>query len=175
MRLITGLFVGVSLVVAAPALAQAQAGISVGANVIDASGAPVGTVTAIKGDNIVVKTDKHEAALPKSGFAVSDGKVYFGMSQAQLNEAIEKSHAAAQASVAAGATVKGAAGTEIGKIESVTDTDVVIALPSGKKIQIGKSGVRGNADGTVTTGLTAEQVDAAVQGSAAAAPAPKAK
>jgi preprotein translocase subunit YajC len=165
MRLITGLFVGACIAVAAPALAEGPVTISVGAQVLDANGGAVGTVTALQGDNVVVKTDKHQAALPKTSFAVSDGKVYFGMTQAQLNAEIEKSTAAAEASVAAGATVRGAAGTEIGKIESVTDTDVVIVLPSGKKIQIGRTGARGNADGTVTVGLTAEQIDAAVKGS----------
>jgi preprotein translocase subunit YajC len=163
MRLISGLFVGVSIALAAPAppaLAQAQGAVTVGMHVTDANGGAVGTVTAIQGDNVVVKTDKHEAALPKTSFAVSEGKLLFGMTQAQLDAEIEKSVAAAQASIAAGATVKGLSGAELGKIDSVTDSGIVIALPSGKKIQVAKTGVRGNADGTVTVGLTAEQLDA---------------
>jgi len=169
MRLIPGLLVGAALTLAAPpapALAQA---ITVGMQVSDAKGGAVGTVTAVEGDNIKVKTDKHEALLPKASFAVSEGKAFFGMTQAELNAAIEKTLDAANASVAAGATVKGAAGTEIGKIDSLTDTDVVIALSSGKKIQIAKTGVRGNPDGTVTVGLTAEQIEAATKGSDSAA------
>jgi preprotein translocase subunit YajC len=171
MRLISGLIAGAALALAAPAFAQA---ITVGMQVTDAKGGPVGTVTAVQGDNIQVKTDKHEAMLPKASFAVSEGKAFFGMTQAELDAAIEKTMDAANASVAAGATVKGAAGTEIGKIDSVTDSDVVIALPSGKKIQIAKTGVRGNADGTVTVGLTAEQIEAATKGGESAA-APKGK
>ena len=50
---------------AAPAQAQA---ITVGMQVTDTAGAPVGTVTAIQGDNLVVKTDKHEALLPRTSF-----------------------------------------------------------------------------------------------------------
>jgi preprotein translocase subunit YajC len=168
-----GIFVGAALALAvpvSPVLAQAQAAITVGMAVTDANGGAVGTVTAIQGDNIQVKTDKHEALLPKASFAVSEGKAFFGMTQAELNAAIEKTLDAANAAVAAGASVKGVGGAEIGKIDSVTDTDVVIALASGKKIQIAKSGVRGNPDGTVTVGLTAEQIEAATQGGNTNAP-----
>ena len=144
-----------TLIVATPAGAQ-----SVGMQIVDTTGAPVGTVTALSGNNLQVKTDKHEVMLPKSSFRVDNGKLRFAMTQAQLNAEIEKSVAAAAASIAAGATVKGLQGTEIGKIDSVTDTDVIIALTSGSKIQVARAGVRGNADGTVTAGLTADQLKA---------------
>lgn len=167
MRLISGFSFGVSLAVASPLLAQAPAGPAVGMQVVDTNGGAVGTVQALKGDNVLVKTDKHEALLPKSSFALSDGKLYFAMTQAQLNAEIEKHVAAAQASVAAGATVKGLSGAELGKIDSVSNDAVVIALPSGKKVELNKSGVRGNADGSMTIGLTAEQLEAQVQGATA--------
>lgn len=144
-----------TLIVATPAGAQ-----SVGMQIVDTTGAPVGTVTALSGNNLQVKTDKHEVMLPKSSFRVDNGKLRFAMTQAQLNAEIEKSVAAAAASITAGATVKGLQGTEIGKIDSVTDTDVIIALTSGSKIQVARAGVRGNADGTVTAGLTADQLKA---------------
>ncbi len=166
MRLISRLAVGTALalaVPAAPVLAQAPQAITVGMQVTDVSGGPVGTVTSIQGDNLLVKTDKHEALLPKAGFTPNAGKLLFGMTQAELNAAIEKSLDAAQASVVAGATVEGLAGTKIGKIDSVTESDVVIALSSGKKVQVARTGVRGNLDGTVTVGLTSEQLDAQVQ------------
>jgi preprotein translocase subunit YajC len=167
MRLIPVFTAFSALALSAPALAQA---IAPGMQVTDPSGGAVGTVKAVQGDNLLVSTGTHEVLLPKASFTAQEGKLYFGMTQAQLNAEIEKSKAAADAAIAAGATVKGAQGNEIGKIETVTDTDVVIALPSGKKIQIARKGVRGNADGTVTTGLTAEQVSAATGG---AADAPK--
>ena len=144
-----------TLLVAVPAGAQ-----SVGMQIVDPTGAPVGTVTALSGNNLQVKTDKHEVMLPKASFRLGTGKLHFAMTQAQLNAEIEKSVAAAEASVTAGATVKGLQGTEIGKIDSVTDTDVVIALTSGSKIQVARKGVRGNADGSVTVGLTADQLKA---------------
>ena len=170
MRLMTSIYVGVALALAAPAAPALAQAISVGMQVTDANGGPVGIVTAVQGDNLQVKTDKHEALLPKSGFTVDGNKLLFGMTQAELDAAIEKSLDAAKASLAVGATVKGVGGTEIGKIESLTDTDVVIALPSGKKVQIAKTGARGNPDGTVTVGLTAEQIEAQTQGGTEAAP-----
>jgi hypothetical protein len=109
MRPILGTFGAIALASAVPAVAQTAAP-AVGMQIVDTAGAPVGTVTGISGDNVQIKTDKHEALLPKSSFAVSDGKLYFGMTQAQLDAEIEKGQSAAEASVVAGATVKGLAG-----------------------------------------------------------------
>lgn len=160
MRLILGTIAALALAASAVPAAAQTAAPAVGMQIVDTAGAPVGTVTGINGDNVEIKTDKHQALLPKASFAVSDGKAYFGMTQSQLNAEIEKSQAAAGASVVAGATVKGLQGNEIGKIDSVTDKDVIIALTSGSKIQVARMGVRGNADGTVTVGLTADQLKA---------------
>jgi hypothetical protein len=167
MRLILSKFA--ALVLAAPAVpASAQAAPAVGMQIVDTVGAAVGTVTAIKGDNLQVKTDKHDALLPKSSFTEHNGKLLFGMTQAQLDAQIESSVASAQAAVAAGATVNGAAGTALGKIEAVENGQVTISLTSGKRIQVPSSALRGNPDGTVAIGYTAEQLEALVNGSAAA-------
>jgi preprotein translocase subunit YajC len=160
MRLLSVIAGFSALALSAPALAQA---IAPGMQVTDASGGAVGTVKAVQGDNLLVNTGKHEALLPKASFSATGGKLLFGMTQAQLDAEIEKSQAAAAASVAAGATVKGLQGAEIGKIDTVSDSAVVIALPAGNKIQVARNAVRGNADGTVTVGLTAEQLAAPSQ------------
>jgi hypothetical protein len=165
MRLMLGTFTALGLALAAPlapAAAQAQAGIMVGMQVTDSAGGAVGSVAAVKGDNLLIKTDKHEVLLPKTSFTANAGKLLFGMTQAQLNAEIEKSLAAANASIAAGAVVKGASGAEVGKIEIVEGGNVTIALQSGTKIQVPEKAVRGNADGTVTNGYTAEQLEALV-------------
>jgi len=167
MRLILGTIAALAL--AAPTIpAFAQAAPAVGMQIVDTAGAPVGTVTAIKGDNLQVKTDKHEALLPKTSFTVDKGKLLFGMSQAQLDSSIEASTAAAQASIVAGATVNGAGGTVLGKIETIDNGQVTIALLAGKKIQVPSAALRGNPDGTVAIGYTAEQLDALVNVPAAA-------
>jgi len=163
MRLILGTFAALGVALATPAAAQ-----SVGMQVVDTAGAPVGTVTDVNGDNIQVKTDKHEALLPKASFTLNNGKLLFGLTQAQLNSKIEESAAASAKAIVAGATLNGSTGATLGKIEAVENGQVTISLDSGKRIQIPVSGLRGNADGTVTIGYTAEQLQALVSGSAAA-------
>ena len=156
---------------AAPAFAQASAGIAVGMPVTDAQGGAVGVISAIKGDNVMVRTDKHEALLPASSFRNDNGKLLFGMTRAQLNAEIEKGLAAAQASLAAGATVVGLQGTPVGVIESISEQNATIKLASGRTVTVPLTGLRGNPNGSVTLGLTAAQLEAAVgqEGSAEAA------
>ena len=167
MRLIVGTLAAAALFVAAPAVAQAQAGINVGMQVTDASGGAVGTVTAIQGTNLLIKTDKHEALLPKASFTPANGKLLIGMTQAQLDAQIEQSLAAANAAIAAGATVKGTAGAPVGTIDAVADGKATITLQDGKKIAVPQAGLRGNADGSVTIGYSAEQLEAMLQGASA--------
>lgn len=175
MRLILASIIPFSLALAAPlapAAAQAQAAINVGMPVVDSAGAPVGSVAGLDGENIMIKTDKHEALLPKASFTVDGAKLLFGMTQAQLNAEIEKTVAASDAAIVAGATVKGASGAAVGVVDAVAADSVTIKLASGQKIQIARSGVRGNADGTVVIGLSAEQLEAQVHAATASAPAP---
>ena len=80
------------------------------------------------------------------------------MTQAQLDAEIEKELAAADAAIKAGATVKGAGGSAVGTIEAVADGNGHDRLQDGKKMKLPRAGVRGNADGTVTIGYTAEQL-----------------
>lgn len=152
-----------------PAFAQAPAAIVPGMQVTDAAGGAVGTVSAVNGDNLVIKTDKHEVALPKSSFTAAEGKLLFGMTQAQLNAEVEKSLAAAEAAVTAGATVKGLQGTAIGTIDAADADTVTIKTQSGQLVRVGRSSVRGNPDGSVTVGLTAEQLEAQLGSAPAAA------
>ena len=169
MRVIVGTLtaagIGLAALIPPQAQAQGQAGVTVGMQVTDAAGGTVGTVTAIKGDNIQVKTDKHDALLPRSSFTVANGKLLFGMTQAQLDAEIEKSLTAANSAIVAGATVNGAGGAKVGTIDAVADGNVTITLEDGKKIAVPQEGLRGNVDGTVTIGYTAAQLEALVQNS----------
>jgi hypothetical protein len=136
--------------------------------IVDTAGSPVGTVTAIRGDNVQIKTDKHDALLPKASFRVDQGKLVFGMTQAQLDAQIEAAAAASEKAIVAGATVNGSAGTAVGKVDAVDNGQVTITLTSGKRIAVPISGLRGNADGTVTIGYTADQIEALTGGGTAA-------
>ena len=147
---------------AAPALAQAA-----GTQVVDTGGGAVGTVVRVDGDNIVIKTDKHEVALPKTSFTPHEGKLLFGMTQAQLNAATEKSLAEAAAAIAPGATVTGSGGAVLGTIDAVDTEFVTIKLQSGTMVRIPRSGVAAG-NGEVVIGLTAEELEAQSAGSASA-------
>jgi preprotein translocase subunit YajC len=151
----------------APALAQAAAAsIAPGMQVVDTNGGTVGAVTAVKGDLITVKTDKHEVALPKTSFTPTDGKLLFGMTQAQLNAEAEKTKAQADAALTAGASVKGSGGAAVGTIDAVDAEFVTIKLQSGALVRVPRSGVAAGSDG-VTIGLTAEELQAQVGATAA--------
>jgi preprotein translocase subunit YajC len=168
MRLILGTLTAVGIAMASPAVAQAQAGIMPGMQVTDSSGGAVGMVAAVKGDNLLVRTNKHEVMLPKTSFTVAKGKLLFGMTQAQLDAEVEKGMAAANAAIVAGATVKGVGGSQLGTIDTVADGQVTITLQDGKKIAVAQEGLRGNPDGTVTIGYSAAQLEALVQSEAPA-------
>ena len=162
MRLTFGTFAALGVALGLPiSPVSAQA---IGMQIVDSSGAPVGTVTAIQGANIQIRTDKHDALLPKASFTADNGKLLFGLSQAQLDSKIEDAAAASQKAIAAGATVNGSAGSPVGKIDAVEGANVTITLASGKKIQVPSTGLRGNADGTVSIGYTGAQLDALVAG-----------
>jgi hypothetical protein len=128
---------------ATPALAQAS-----GTQVVDTSGAAVGTVVRLDGAN-------------KTSFTPNEGKLLFGMTQAQLNAEVEKSLAEAAAAVAPGATVKGSGGTVVGTIEAVEADLVTIKLQSGNLVRIPRSGVAGS-NGEVVIGMTAQELEAQV-------------
>lgn len=164
MRLKFGKTLAVALALASPAGLSALHAQAVGMQVVDTSGAPVGTVTAIRGDNVQIKTDKHDALLPKTSFRVDQGKLVFGMTQAQLDTQIEAAAAASEKAIVAGATVNGSGGAAVGKIDAVDNGQVTITLTSGKRIGVPISGLRGNSDGTVTIGYTAEQIEALTSG-----------
>lgn len=143
-----------------PALAQ-----TAGTPVVDTKGGAVGSVVRVDGNNIVIKTDKHEVALPKTSFTASDGKLYFGMSQAELNAATEKSLAEAAASIAPGAAVKGSDGAAAGTIEAVDAETVTIKLASGSLVRVPRTGVAAG-NGEVVVGLTAQELEAGAAPSA---------
>lgn len=140
-------------------LAQTASEISPGTQVFDPAGGIVGTVTAVQGDTIIIKTDRLEAKLPSSSFTTAKGKLWFGMTQAQLNAATEQAVAQATASLKPGATVKGTGGAVVGTLEAIDDQFATIKLQSGKLVKIPRIGIVGSADGAVI-GLTVAQLDA---------------
>jgi preprotein translocase subunit YajC len=150
-------FASAALALAAPSYAQADA-FTVGAQVLDPSGNSVGTITAVNGDVVTVKTDKLDATLGKGSFAQQDGKLYIGNTQAELNALVEQTNAAAAASLAVGAPVKDSGGAAVGTIEAIDAEFVTVKLASGKSVRIPRSGIAGSANGAVV-GLTAADLE----------------
>jgi hypothetical protein len=147
----------------APANAQDSGGFAIGTQVVDTSSNPVGTVIAVNGDVVTVKTDKLEAQLGKASFAQQGGKLYIGNTQAELNALVEQEKLAAEASLGVGKPVKGAQGVEVGTIEAIDADYVTLKLTSGKSVRIPRSGIAGSANGAVI-GMTAADIEAAAGG-----------
>ena len=166
MKTITSSLAFVSLALAMPLTSAAAQ--TPGMQVVDTSGGAVGSVVSVDGDNVVINTGKHQVALPKASFTAHEGKLLFGMTQAQLNAETEKSLAAAAASIAAGATVKGTGGAVVGTIDAVDAETVTIKLQSGSLIRVPRSGVAAGGDGVVV-GLTAAELEAQASASTTAA------
>lgn len=140
----------------APA-ASAQAPISPGMQVVDPAGNPVGAVTAVQGGNLVVKTDRHEVQLPATSFTPNEGKLLFGMTRDQLNAATDQALAAANATIAVGAEVRGTGGEAAGTIDAIDTETVTLKLTSGELVRLPRKAVAGTPDGPVL-GVSAEEL-----------------
>jgi preprotein translocase subunit YajC len=141
----------------------AAAAVTAGATVKDTAGGEVGTIVRVEGDQLILKTDKHEVRLPVASFTATDSGALFAMTRDQLNAEVDKALAAANAQIVAGATVKGADGAALGTIEAVDSQFVTLKLASGTSVRLPRAAVTGGADGPVTS-LTAEQLEAAAKG-----------
>ena len=146
---------------AVQASAQATgAAIAPGMQVVDTSGGTVGSVIAIKDNILTIKTDLHEAVIGTDSVTPHEGKLLFGMTRAELNSAIERDIAAANAALVPGAVVKGASGTKVGTLDAIDAETATIKLESGNLVRIPRSGIRGTPDGDTVIGLTADQLEA---------------
>ena len=150
------------------AVAATSAEVAPGMQVVDPAGGAVGVVTAVKGENLVLKTDKHEVQLPLSSFTADAGKLLFGMTAAELNAETEAAMAAASAAVAVGAQVYGTEGAVVGQIEAIDTEYVTIKLTGGETVRLPQAGVGGSPNGAVIGYTAAQLTELAAQ---AAAPA----
>lgn len=141
---------------------EAATPISSGMIIKDTAGGVVGTVKSVEGDYLIIKTDKHEAKLPKSSFTVANGGLLAGITQAQLNESIEAEFAKAKAQIVAGASVIGSAGQPVGTIDAVYGEQFTLKLTTGEMVQLPMNSVVPGEKGLVL-GITADQLRAAVE------------
>ena len=137
--------------------AAAQSQVRVGMEVVDTYSRPVGTVTAIRGQELTIKTDRHEARLPISSFTPDKGQLLFALTRNQLNAQIDRELAAAKASLVAGAQVLGKGGNVAGRIQAIDDASVTIELTGGDLIRLPRTSVAPASNGVVL-GVSVEEL-----------------
>lgn len=150
--------------------AIAQAGVAPGMQVVDPAGNAVGTVTAVKGDQLIVKTDRHEVQLPATSFTPDKGKLLFAMTQAQLNTATDQALAAANASIAVGANVHGTGGQVAGTIQALDEATVTLKLTTGELVRLPRNAIAPSANGVVL-GVSVEELKAMAAAATSSEPA----
>ncbi len=170
-KLLAATAVSVAAMISAPAIAQTDAaapasapgaGVQVGATVKDTQGGVVGTITAINGSNVVIRTDRLDATVPATSFTVNNGEVLFGMTQAQLNAAVEQANAQAQAAFAVGTTVKDRNGAVVGPVQEIDEQTVTVQM-GDQQIRLPRTALAAS-DGALVTGATLAELQAAVNG-----------
>jgi preprotein translocase subunit YajC len=155
-------------VAAVPAAAQASANFAAGAKVSDTQGGAVGTITSVDGEFVILKTDKHEVRLPKTSFTAHEGGFIMAMTQAQVNAAVEQTQAQADATLVAGALVRGNEGGQVGTIEAIDDQFATIKLNSGNLVRLPRTAIAAGTNGALI-GMTVAELEAAAGEAASAA------
>jgi hypothetical protein len=145
------------LLAAAPAAAQS---LGAGMEVKDTEGGTVGTIVRVDGDNVVLRTDRHEVLLPAASFAVNEQGAFFGLTREALNADVDRLQAEAEASVRVGAEVRGRDGTALGSITELDGEFVTIDL-GDRLVRLPRSAVGASPDGPVVGTTRAELVAAA--------------
>lgn len=151
-------FVAAALALVTPAAVAQSPAILPGTQVVDTAGNPVGTIYSVKGDQLVVETDKLKVALPANSFTPSEGKLLFALTRDQLNQQTEAALAEANAKLAAGASVYGQSGTLAGTIDAIDAEFVTVKLTSGKLVRLPRNGIAASDKGAVL-GVSAAELE----------------
>lgn len=151
--LIASTMAAAAVVTTAPAAAQTAP--RVGATVTDPQGGEVGTVAAVEGDMVVVRTDRHEARLPTSSFAVTEDAVLIALTRDQLNAEIDQMLAQAEQAFRVGANVHDRDGALVGPVEAVDDESLTIRLGE-RLIRLPRSAAAPGQNGLVIGATLAE-------------------
>lgn len=128
--------------------------ISPGTQVVDVAGRPVGTVQRVRGNQLIIRTDRHEVRLPTASFTPDKGRLVFGMTREALNQATDAMLAKA---LLPGAEVYGKNGALIGAIAAINQQYVTLDLQSGERIRLPRNAVGPGANGAVL-GITVAEL-----------------
>jgi hypothetical protein len=149
----------------APAAAQS---VQAGATITDPQGGEVGTVVRVEGDNLVLRTDRHEVRLPVASFTATDEAVLFAMTRAELNASVDQALAQARQAISVGTMVYDRDGAPIGPVEETDETTITVKLDE-QPIRVPRTAVAPAPDGVRIGSSLAElraQIAAASGGSA---------
>jgi preprotein translocase subunit YajC len=147
-----------ALALITPAAVAQSPAILPGTQVVDTAGNPVGTIYSVKGDQLVVETDKLKVSLPANSFTPSEGKLLFALTREQLNQQTEAALAEANAKLVAGANVYGQSGALAGTIDAIDAEFVTLKLTSGKLVRLPRNGIAASDKGAVL-GVSAAELD----------------
>jgi len=135
-----------------PAAAQ---GVQAGAAVTDPQGGEVGTIVSVDGDQLILRTDRHEVRLPVSSFTATEDAVLFGMTRAELNASVEQALAQAQQAISVGTMVYDRNGAAIGPVEA-TDEQMLTVKLDETPIRIPRESVAPGPNGLLIGSTVAE-------------------
>jgi Cu/Zn superoxide dismutase len=155
---------------AVPALAQgagaaAGAKVSVGAQVVDTAGNPVGTIEQVSADLAVLSTGTNKVSLPVASFGVGEKGPVLAMTRAEVDAAAagaaasQKAEATAQ--ITQGAQVTDTKGAPVGTIESVEGEFATVAT-TNSKVRLPLTAFGKGASGPVIA-MSAAELDAAAK------------
>ena len=150
--------IAAALILATAAAAQT---LSVGTAVIGPEGGEVGTIAAIDGDHVLLRTDRHEVRLPAASFTVTAEGALFGVSRDQLNADLDRMQAAAREAVTVGASVHDRDGAVVGPITALDPEAVTVRVGDGI-IRLPRAAVVAGQQGLVVGATLAELQAAAV-------------
>ncbi len=150
--------VSAGLLLASAAAAQS---VSVGSVVTDPQGGEVGTITAVEGDTVLLRTDRHEVRLPTASFTATEDKVLFAVSRDQLNADIDRMKAEARQAFAVGSNVHDRDGALIGPVTALDDQAVTVRVGEGI-VRLPRAAVVAGQNGLAVGATLAELQAAAV-------------
>lgn len=143
------------------ASAAAAQGLSAGATVTDPQGGEVGTITAVEGDSVLLRTDRHEVRLPSASFTAAEGKILFAVSRDQLNADLDRMKAEAGQAFAVGSNVLDRDGALVGPVTALDDQAVTVRVGEGI-VRLPRAALAAAPNGLIVGATLAEIQAAAV-------------
>jgi hypothetical protein len=146
--------------------------LAAGTTVTDPQGGEVGTITAVEGDVVVLRTDRHEVRLPAASFTATATGALFAVTRDQLNADLDRMQAQAAQAFAVGANVVDRNGVAVGPVTALDAESVTVRVGDGI-VRLPRAALAAGQQGLVV-GATLAEIQAAAVPAPAEAPASEA-